>query len=674
MSFVPVETELTVCDPGLPSPREYIASCFTVPLPYKQTPCRCGTGGAITNGQFFSAYCSASRAFPMPGVAGNCMSCTTCTVDTAYMVSPCRQAAGGNTLCASCAVIAPYCTTTQWFRACSAGGLPAACLECSQCTGGTYAAGPCTLYADTQCAPCATCVPANTASCTSATDCTCRTGWSGANCDVCAPGYWGPRCEFACNCAVSGAPCDAATGQCACPAGYAGWNCEACAAGRFGQNCEHTCACRYGTCADGHDGTGACTCDANVGGVQCDVLQGGNASCASAPLGAALAPGAPLAPLVVAASSPLSYTLPPSALAATRTYGINASLAASCAPWLALQQSGAGGMALTLSGAPSAAQVAALMIAAPADLLCPILITDASDGGVNTTLGVTLRPVWQPAPPMWAPLAPQAVTMGQPWALVVRVGINVSDADAGVTGDVVTLSMSDGPAWVHATPLLRAIALSGTPPPGALASPTPTITLLATDGTGLSSPATLTLVVSNNPGGGCVVCATGSGLVVFALAGTPAAVPVPVDALFTVAPGASAITSYTATMLPPTPPRDCPPNNTACTCAWVVVAYDAGLPPRPRIDGVPPKGAAVAPCTLAVMAVNADGYNATAVAHINVTNINGPWSSITQYRARFPRPVSYGNPHAPNTQLAQNRHGWLARCRSRCSLAEPQRW
>ena len=108
--------------------------------------------------------------------------------------------------------------------------------------------------------------------------------FTGALCDVCLPAYYGAACSRVCPggpdapCAGHGV-CDAGrngTGRCQCWSSpvhghFGGEGCRDCVAGYYGWTCTRPCSggatnpCRgHGVCADGAQGTGECTCDANT--------------------------------------------------------------------------------------------------------------------------------------------------------------------------------------------------------------------------------------------------------------------------------------------------------------------------------------------------------------------------------------------------------------------------
>ncbi|CUG89063.1 transmembrane protein, putative, partial [Bodo saltans] len=129
----------------------------------------------------------------------------------------------------------------------------------------------------------------------SLTTCTCYGSlssgfWTGDICNQCQSGYFGATCASACP-GGSCSPCNGrgncsdginGTGLCTCQitptatqGSYSGLSCESCAAGYYGESCQGLCpqspisavpsaplaVCgSKGTCSDGTDGTGACTC------------------------------------------------------------------------------------------------------------------------------------------------------------------------------------------------------------------------------------------------------------------------------------------------------------------------------------------------------------------------------------------------------------------------------
>ena len=58
-------------------------------------------------------------------------------------------------------------------------------------------------------------------------------------------------------------------GACVCPSGFTGATCDTCAPGYFGSNCL-ACTCQHGTCSDGLMGTGACSCPLGWTGSSCN--------------------------------------------------------------------------------------------------------------------------------------------------------------------------------------------------------------------------------------------------------------------------------------------------------------------------------------------------------------------------------------------------------------------
>jgi hypothetical protein len=121
---------------------------------------------------------------------------------------------------------------------------------------------------------------------------TCSSGTAGDGTCACDVGYAGSGCTIECAggaatpCTNNGT-CSAVDGTCACDAGFEGADCATvqapCADGVWGAACENTCpggagaaqCSGNGTCADGRDGTGECSCDAGSAGVDCSTVSSG---------------------------------------------------------------------------------------------------------------------------------------------------------------------------------------------------------------------------------------------------------------------------------------------------------------------------------------------------------------------------------------------------------------
>ncbi|KAK4813143.1 hypothetical protein QYF61_013108 [Mycteria americana] len=90
--------------------------------------------------------------------------------------------------------------------------------------------------------------------CVRPSECRCRHGYFGANCDTkCPRQFWGPDCKEMCSCHPNG-QCEDVTGQCTCNPN------------RWGPKCENVCLCKHGKC---DQKTGKCTCEPNWWGPQC---------------------------------------------------------------------------------------------------------------------------------------------------------------------------------------------------------------------------------------------------------------------------------------------------------------------------------------------------------------------------------------------------------------------
>ncbi|XP_005865310.1 PREDICTED: stabilin-2 [Myotis brandtii] len=94
----------------------------------------------------------------------------------------------------------------------------------------------------------------------------------------CCPGHWGPDCMECPGGARS--PCSGrgscdegmeGNGSCSCQEGFGGTACETCADDNiFGPNCTGVCSCVHGVCNSGLDGNGTCECYSAYTGPHCD--------------------------------------------------------------------------------------------------------------------------------------------------------------------------------------------------------------------------------------------------------------------------------------------------------------------------------------------------------------------------------------------------------------------
>eukprot|EP01137_Pigoraptor_chileana_P011413 Opistho-2@62255 len=115
--------------------------------------------------------------------------------------------------------------------------------------------------------------------------CNCSLGYTGANCENCAANWWGPvtyrptsgkfgqySCQ-PCSCGPNALSptCDSSTGACACKnSGFSGNNCDQCAPGYWGASCQACPLCDgIQKCSDGLAGTGTCSCPNGGYGPNC---------------------------------------------------------------------------------------------------------------------------------------------------------------------------------------------------------------------------------------------------------------------------------------------------------------------------------------------------------------------------------------------------------------------
>ncbi|CUG90566.1 transmembrane protein, putative, partial [Bodo saltans] len=233
---------------------------------------RYGTGQCLCNAGFGQSDCSVacpSASGLSCGGLGNCSSLTgTCS---------CNRFQGG----AACTVACPR-----------SGAANLACGGHGTCDEGSSGTGACSCSTGYNGAACnVTCagvsVPCNGRGvCGSSGTCACNSDdtvghWAGDNCDICAPLYGGYDCTARCptsnaSVACSGHGTCGFDSVCACSAsstdGYWGGEmCSSCQPGYYGARCVNECpggSCapcsNHGSCSDGVNGTGACTCDNNA--------------------------------------------------------------------------------------------------------------------------------------------------------------------------------------------------------------------------------------------------------------------------------------------------------------------------------------------------------------------------------------------------------------------------
>ncbi|XP_053572946.1 stabilin-2 isoform X2 [Bombina bombina] len=95
---------------------------------------------------------------------------------------------------------------------------------------------------------------------------------------LCCPGYWGPDCMecpggAATPCTNRGTCSDGiqGNGNCTCQGGFGGTACETCAGDNlYGVDCSSECDCVHGVCNSGITGDGQCECFSGYGGSKCD--------------------------------------------------------------------------------------------------------------------------------------------------------------------------------------------------------------------------------------------------------------------------------------------------------------------------------------------------------------------------------------------------------------------
>jgi len=244
----------------------YGSTCATCPA--------CGSHGSCSQALNGTGTCICSAGW-VSSNGGNCNAC-----GSNYYGQSCTLCPGcGNGVCSQGINGTGACT-------CNAGWVSANGGNCNACASGYY--GP-------TCALCPTCGLEGTcsqgitgtgacvcalgwANTTSANCATCSPNFSGTDCTQCAAGYYGQNCT-ACPACNSHSSCNAGrsgngscicyptftsspTGLCdLCIQGFTGTSCSQCLANRYGPNCLTCPLCGEGSCSQGINGTGACSCN-----------------------------------------------------------------------------------------------------------------------------------------------------------------------------------------------------------------------------------------------------------------------------------------------------------------------------------------------------------------------------------------------------------------------------
>eukprot|EP01013_Petalomonas_cantuscygni_P005167 TRINITY_DN1567_c0_g1_i4.p1 TRINITY_DN1567_c0_g1~~TRINITY_DN1567_c0_g1_i4.p1 ORF type:complete len:1846 (+),score=295.54 TRINITY_DN1567_c0_g1_i4:215-5752(+) len=265
--------------------------------------CECLSGW---RGEDCSVECAGGADIPCSG-HGVCDADGLCDCDTHFAPSNCSTCAAGflGIYCDA------RCPTTPSGAVCGGhgrcvGNTPHCVCDaedvlgfwtgalCTECQSGYHGSTCTTSCPGGACAPCSghgTCDDGinGTGLCTCSADVSVGYWWGDA-CHECRAGYFGPWCMRACPGGAT-SPCHGhgtcsdgpdGTGVCTCNADasrghWDGTECSACASGHWGPGCKHECVggaalpCSgRGACSDGVNGTGECVrCDPGYGGADC---------------------------------------------------------------------------------------------------------------------------------------------------------------------------------------------------------------------------------------------------------------------------------------------------------------------------------------------------------------------------------------------------------------------
>ena len=226
-----------------------------------QCPCLAGYDGRICDACADTYYDSDSGA-PL-----SCTACACTTENTDSNSDVCNKEDG------QCPCLVGYdgricdiCADTYYD---SDSGAPLSCTACACTTANTDGASDVCNKEDGQC--------------------TCKTGYTGRICDACEDGYYDSDSGndlvcTACTCATENTEggsnvCNKETGQCTCKTGYTGQNCDSCADEYYDSDTSATLTCTACGCTTANtesnsnvcDKTsGQCTCTSDYSGRTCD--------------------------------------------------------------------------------------------------------------------------------------------------------------------------------------------------------------------------------------------------------------------------------------------------------------------------------------------------------------------------------------------------------------------
>ncbi|XP_055859523.1 fibrillin-1-like isoform X4 [Biomphalaria glabrata] len=117
-------------------------------------------------------------------------------------------------------------------------------------------------------------------------ECVCQNGFyrptAGAACQGCDSTHWGQNCSNVCQCAVTNSlDCNDVSGTCTCKPGWTGTKCDlkkVCDSTHYGPTCASECTCDVANTIDCNSENGACTCKDSWTGANCNQVKSLSAS------------------------------------------------------------------------------------------------------------------------------------------------------------------------------------------------------------------------------------------------------------------------------------------------------------------------------------------------------------------------------------------------------------